>query len=281
MSVVPAEACRRRNPGRGRRGAVARRRRPRPAGAAGAAVARAGRRLPGAAVPGPGGADPAAVRGDLPVRRDHDPDARGRGRRDGEARAVVAGSSVLVVAFVALNLLAQYFGQLRASGGLDHYATLPVPPAAVVLGAAAAYASFTVPGTAVTAVGRVRAVPAADGASVGAGRGDPAGRRRARGPRARRSGCSRRGQELATLLRAAGHVGGAAAGRAARRSGCPRRCRTRAMCCPRRTVWRRWRGPSAADPDWAGGLRGPRGVRGRGGGLAGRRDLGISRAAVR
>ncbi|WP_424214211.1 ABC transporter permease [Streptomyces sp. BI20] len=69
-----------------------------------------------------------------------------------EARAVVAGSAVLVVAFVALNLLAQYFGQLRASGGLDHYATLPVPPAAVVLGAAAAYASFTFPGTLVTAV---------------------------------------------------------------------------------------------------------------------------------
>ncbi|MFB0630203.1 ABC transporter permease [Streptomyces sp. AB3(2024)] len=69
-----------------------------------------------------------------------------------EARAVVAGSSVLVVAFVALNLLAQYFGQLRASGGLDHYATLPVPPASVVLGAAAAYASFTLPGTLVTAV---------------------------------------------------------------------------------------------------------------------------------
>ncbi|GHH34904.1 ABC-2 type transport system permease protein [Streptomyces candidus] len=76
-----------------------------------------------------------------------------RGVVDGgnEARAVVAGSSVLVVAFVALNLLAQYFGQLRASGGLDHYATLPVPPASVVLGAAAAYASFTVPGTLVTA----------------------------------------------------------------------------------------------------------------------------------
>ena len=54
-----------------------------------------------------------------------------RGVVDGgaEAQAVVAGSSVLVVAFVALNLLAQYFGQLRASGGLDHYATLPVPPA--------------------------------------------------------------------------------------------------------------------------------------------------------
>lgn len=72
---------------------------------------------------------------------------------DGEAaRSVVAGSSVLVVAFVALNLLAQYFGRLRASGGLDHYATLPVPPASVVLGAAAAYASFTVPGTLVTAI---------------------------------------------------------------------------------------------------------------------------------
>ena len=69
-----------------------------------------------------------------------------------EARAVVAGASVLVVAFVGLNLLAQYFGQLRASGGLDHYATLPVPPAAVVLGTAGAYASFTVPGVIVTAV---------------------------------------------------------------------------------------------------------------------------------
>nr|WP_234440831.1 ABC transporter permease [Streptomyces rimosus] len=77
-----------------------------------------------------------------------------RGVVDGgdAARAVVSGSSVLVVAFVALNLLAQYFGQLRAGGGLDHYATLPVPPAAVVLGAAAAYASFTAPGTVVTAV---------------------------------------------------------------------------------------------------------------------------------
>jgi ABC-2 type transport system permease protein len=69
-----------------------------------------------------------------------------------DARSVVAGSSVVVVAYVALNLLAQYFGQLRAGGGLDHYATLPVPPAAVVLGAAGAYASFTVPGTVVTAV---------------------------------------------------------------------------------------------------------------------------------
>ncbi|OEU97106.1 ABC transporter permease [Streptomyces oceani] len=77
-----------------------------------------------------------------------------RGVVDGgaEARAVVAGASVLVVAFVALNLLAQYFGQLRASGGLDHFATLPVPAASVVLGAAGAYASFTVPGVVLTAV---------------------------------------------------------------------------------------------------------------------------------
>jgi len=67
------------------------------------------------------------------------------------AHAVVAGSAVLVVAFVALNLLAQYFGKLRATGGLDHYATLPVPPASVVLGTAAAYASFTLPGALVTA----------------------------------------------------------------------------------------------------------------------------------
>ncbi|MBC3841968.1 ABC transporter permease [Streptacidiphilus sp. 4-A2] len=69
----------------------------------------------------------------------------------GAARDVVAGSSVLVVAFVALNLLAQYFGRLKASGGLDHYATLPVPAASVVLGTAAAYASFTVPGALLTA----------------------------------------------------------------------------------------------------------------------------------
>jgi ABC-2 type transport system permease protein len=68
-------------------------------------------------------------------------------------QSVVAGSTVLVVAFVALNLLAQQLGQLRASRALDYYATLPVPPTAVVLGIAAAYASFTVPGAVVTAVG--------------------------------------------------------------------------------------------------------------------------------
>ena len=65
---------------------------------------------------------------------------------------VVAGSTVLVVAFVALNLLAQRFGALRGEGGLDHYAALPVPASAVVLGTAASYATFTVPGAVLTAV---------------------------------------------------------------------------------------------------------------------------------
>lgn len=72
----------------------------------------------------------------------------------GEAAAraqIVAGSTVLVVAFVALNLLAQRFGMLRGSGALDYYAALPVPPGAVVLGTAASYATFTVPGSVVTA----------------------------------------------------------------------------------------------------------------------------------
>lgn len=65
---------------------------------------------------------------------------------------VVAGSTVLVVAFVALNLLAQRFGALRGDGGLDHYAALPVPASAVVLGTAASYATFTIPGAVLTAV---------------------------------------------------------------------------------------------------------------------------------
>lgn len=65
---------------------------------------------------------------------------------------VVAGSTVLVVAFVALNLLAQRFGSMRATGALDYYGALPVPPAAVVLGTAASYATMAVPGTVVTAL---------------------------------------------------------------------------------------------------------------------------------
>lgn len=68
------------------------------------------------------------------------------------ASAVVAGASILVVAFVALNLLAQRFGALKASAALDYYAALPVSPAAVVLGTAASYATFTLPGAALTAV---------------------------------------------------------------------------------------------------------------------------------
>lgn len=67
-------------------------------------------------------------------------------------RQVVAGATVLVVAFVALNLLAQRLGLLKGSGGLDYYAALPVPPAAVVLGTAASYATFTIPGAVVTAI---------------------------------------------------------------------------------------------------------------------------------
>lgn len=69
-----------------------------------------------------------------------------------EHEQIVAGAVVLVVAFVALNLLAQRFGHLKATGGLDYYAALPVSPAAVVLGTAASYATFTVPGCAVVGV---------------------------------------------------------------------------------------------------------------------------------
>jgi ABC-2 type transport system permease protein len=65
---------------------------------------------------------------------------------------VVAGSTVLVVGFVALNLLAQRFGAMRANGSLDYYGALPVPPAAVVLGTAASYATMAIPATVVTAV---------------------------------------------------------------------------------------------------------------------------------
>lgn len=68
------------------------------------------------------------------------------------SQQVVAGSTVLVVAFVALNLLAQRFGMLRGTGALDHYATLPVSGGLVVLATAASYATFTVPGAVVTGI---------------------------------------------------------------------------------------------------------------------------------
>ncbi len=68
-------------------------------------------------------------------------------------QSVVAGSSVTVVSFVALNLLAQRFGALRASGALDYFGALPVRPSAIVTATAAAWASFTVPGSLLVAVG--------------------------------------------------------------------------------------------------------------------------------
>ena len=68
---------------------------------------------------------------------------------------VVSGASVLVAAFIGLNLLAQRFGALKANGGLDYYAALPVPSSVVVLATATSYATFAVPGTVVTAVAGV------------------------------------------------------------------------------------------------------------------------------
>jgi ABC-2 type transport system permease protein len=70
----------------------------------------------------------------------------------GTTSAVVAGSTVLVVAFVALNLLAQRFGALKAARALDYYGALPIGAAPVVLATAASYATFTVPGAVLTCV---------------------------------------------------------------------------------------------------------------------------------
>lgn len=64
--------------------------------------------------------------------------------------AIASGTTVLVIAFISLNLLAQRLGSLKAEGGLDYYGTLPVAPSAVVLGIAATYNSFTLPGVLVT-----------------------------------------------------------------------------------------------------------------------------------
>src|SRR5437868_13656804 len=68
------------------------------------------------------------------------------------AAAIVAGSAVLVAAFVGLNLLAQRFGALRATGALDYYAALPISGVSVVLGTTASYATFAVPGALLTVV---------------------------------------------------------------------------------------------------------------------------------
>lgn len=72
-------------------------------------------------------------------------------RHSTDAPAIVAGAVVLVAGFVGLNLLAQRFGALRAARALDYYAALPVPAAAVVLGTAASYAGFALPGAIITA----------------------------------------------------------------------------------------------------------------------------------
>jgi ABC-2 type transport system permease protein len=79
---------------------------------------------------------------------------RGVIRHDGRttASAIVAGSTVLVAAFVGVNLLAQRFGALRARGALDYYAALPISGASVVLGTTASYATFAVPGALLTAL---------------------------------------------------------------------------------------------------------------------------------
>ncbi|MDQ1485653.1 MAG: type transport system permease protein [Actinomycetota bacterium] len=74
-------------------------------------------------------------------------------KSDVTEQSVVAGSSVTVVSFVALNLLAQRFGALRASGALDYFGALPVQPGALVTATAAAWAVFTVPGSILVAVG--------------------------------------------------------------------------------------------------------------------------------
>jgi ABC-2 type transport system permease protein len=71
---------------------------------------------------------------------------------DTTSQQVVAGSTVLIAAYVALNLLAQRFGMLRPPGALDHFATLPVSGTLVVLATAASYATFTLPGAVFTAV---------------------------------------------------------------------------------------------------------------------------------
>jgi ABC-2 type transport system permease protein len=74
-------------------------------------------------------------------------------RSDVTQQSVVAGSSVTVVSFVALNLLAQRFGLLKASGSLDYFGALPVRPSAIVTATATAWASFTIPGSVLVAVG--------------------------------------------------------------------------------------------------------------------------------
>lgn len=171
-----------------------------------------------------------------------------RGVVDGgsEARAVVAGSSVLVVAFVALNLLAQYFGQLRAAWRAR---PLRHPAGAARRGGARC-------GGGVCLLHgarhdrhrghRERALPVADDPSVGARRRHSA--RRGSAVRAgRRARTARAPAGARHTARTARHVRGAAAGGAAT-AGCPRRSAGRAICCPRRTGSRPCHGRSTPIP---------------------------------
>lgn len=75
----------------------------------------------------------------------------GRTAGEGPRAAVVSGAVLSVVAFIAWNLLAQRLAAVRAGGGLDYFGTLPVRPAAVVLGFCSCYATFAVPGIVLTA----------------------------------------------------------------------------------------------------------------------------------
>ena len=131
------------------------------------------------------------------------------------------------------------------------------------------------PGRVVTAVVRRCALRAAAGPSVGAGRRDPA-RRAPRWPAsARPSGCSPRGRSWPRVLRAARHVGGAAAGRAAGRTGCRRRCGCARDLLPSTYGVEAFARSLRAAPRLGVRARRPRRVRGRRRRLAGRRDLGV------
>ncbi|MFC4906984.1 ABC transporter permease [Actinomadura gamaensis] len=70
----------------------------------------------------------------------------------GSRAAVTAGATFSVAAFIGWNLLAQRTSALKHGGGLEYYGTLPVRPAAVVLGFCACYGAFALPGIALSAL---------------------------------------------------------------------------------------------------------------------------------
>ena len=179
-----------------------------------------------------------------------------RGVVDGgaEARAVVAGSSVLVVAFVALNLLAQYFGQLRASGGPGPLRDASGARRRRRAGRRRRVRLLHRAGCRGHGRRGKPALPAADGrlwvliAVIPLAGAALAGLGAALGLLAPRP-------ELATLVRPVGHVGGAAAGRTAGRGHAAARRSGYAICCRPPTASRRWRAHFAARPDWGAVVR--------------------------